>query len=232
MIKFPHVTLPDRFTRLLALDFSSSPQSQRDLEIYIRNEKELYFLVLQLFRDVDPEGSLEKIISVAGWTAIRNRLCSAYLEQASSGRFPDKANLVNINELIYIENNLREYSVSGYSRAFMLGLYAKSTLNYLNSHTGDLVHGPLILKPEHFELVEKSQSKRVRIDWLMLIIILLEHYMGFARINSLLSSGSTLNSLIALLDDEEKSEFLNNLINYASSINDSEIFTNQNLAEI
>lgn len=91
MIKFPHVTLPDRYTRLLALDFSSSHQVPRDLEVYIRNEKELYFLVLQLFKDVDPEGSLEKIISISGWTAIRNRLCSAYLEQGLKGRFPDRA---------------------------------------------------------------------------------------------------------------------------------------------
>ena len=232
MIKFPHVTLPDRYTRLLALDFSSSHQVPRDLEVYIRNEKELYFLVLQLFKDVDPEGSLEKIISISGWTAIRNRLCSAYLEQGLKGRFPDRANLTNINELIYIENKLNEFSENGYSRAFMLGFYAKTTLNYLNHHTNDLIHTPLILKSEHFELIQKSHAKRVRIDWLMLLIVMFEHYLGYQRLNSLLTSGTTLASLVVLLDNEERSEFINNLLNYASSINDADIFINQNLTEI
>jgi hypothetical protein len=231
MIKFPYVLLPDRFTRLLSLDFSS-PQAHKDLEIYLRNEKELYFLVIQLFKDVDPEGSLEKIISISGWSAIRNRLCSAYLDQGAKGRFPDRANLTNINEIIYIENNLKDFSESGYSRAFLLGFYAKSTLSFLNQNTCDLFYSPLILKPEHFAIINKSNVKRVRIDWLMLIIILLEHYLGFERINSLISSGSTFNSLIVLLDDEERVEFLDNLLNYASSINDSEIFINQNLNDI
>lgn len=114
----------------------------------------------------------------------------------------------------------------------MLGFYAKTTLNYLNHHTNDLIHTPLILKSEHFELIQKSHAKRVRIDWLMLLIVMFEHYLGYQRLNSLLTSGTTLASLVVLLDNEERSEFINNLLNYASSINDADIFINQNLTEI
>jgi hypothetical protein len=232
MIKFPHVSLPDRFARLLVLDFSSNQQSQRDLEIYLRNEKELMFLVLNLFKDVDPEGSLSKIISISGWTAIRNRLCSAYLDHNLSGRFSAKVNLSNLNEIIYIENKLKDFSTAGYSRGFLLGLYAKFSLNLMNSSPTDLIHTPLILKPEHFELLNRSNTKRVRIDWLMITIILFEHYLGFARLNSLLSADTSFHSLFALLDYEERKEFFENLLNYASSINDSDIFINENLIEI
>ena len=232
MIKFPYVTLPDRFTRLLALDLSSTQNSPRDLEAHIQNEKELYFLVLNLFKDVDPEGSLQKIISISGWTAIRNRLCSAYLEQNANGRFPLKVNLSNINDIIFIENKLKDYSSPGFSRAFMLGFYAKYSLNLINNSSNELIHSPLVIKPEHFEILSRSHSKRVRIDWLVLTIILFEHYLGFSRVSTLISSDASFHSLLALLDNDERAEFMNNLLNYASSVNDNEIFINQNLSEI
>lgn len=236
MINFPFVSLPEHFTRLLVSNIQNSTQTNNNLELYINENKELNALVRKIFRDIDPDGFLGKILSISGWTGIRNRLASVYLEYAMTGRFPETANLNLVTDIINIENKLRHFTPAGFSRSFLLGFYAKMSLIQVKKITDSKslqdVPSPLIIREEHIEFMKYSKAKSTRIDWLMLQLIQYEHFLGTDRMNTLLQSGSRYESLFALLSSEEQMQVIDNCVTYGSSINDSEIFltdvSNQN----
>lgn len=226
MINFPFVSLPEHFTRLLVSNIQNSTQNNTNLELYINENAELNALVRKVFRDIDPDGFLGKILSISGWIGIRNRLASVYLEYAMTGRFPDTANLNLVTDIINIENKLRHFSPLGFSRAFLLGFYAKMSLIQIKKttdHSGGQFT-PLIISDEHIEFMKHSKAKSIRIDWLMIQLIQYDHFLGTDRMNSLLQSGSRYESLFALLSSEEQNRMIDNCLAYAASINDSELF--------
>jgi hypothetical protein len=228
MINFPFVSLPEHFTKLLVSNIQNSTQSNTNLEMYINENKELNALVRKIFRDIDPDGFLGKILSISGWVGIRNRLASVYIEYAITGRFPETANLNLVTDIINIENKLRYFTPLGFSRSFLLGFYAKMTLVQIKKLTDskNLIPGvtPLIISDKHIEFMKYSKAKSTRIDWLMLQLVHYNHFLGTERMNTLLQSGSRYESLFALLSGQEQKQMIANCMTYGSSINDSEIF--------
>lgn len=222
MINFPFVSLPEHFTRLLVSNVQNSTLSNTNLEIYINENKELNALVRSVFRDIDPDGFLGKILSISGWLGIRNRLAAVYIEYAMTGKFPETANLALVTDLINIENKLRHFTPIGFSRAFLLGFYGKMSLIHVKkSNDGK---SPLIINEDHFEFMKYSKTKSIRIDWLMLQLIQCEHFLGTERMISLLKAGTRYESIVALLSAEEQKELIENCLVYGASINDKEIF--------
>ncbi|MDO9182681.1 MAG: hypothetical protein Q7U04_09745 [Bacteriovorax sp.] len=224
MIHFPFISLPEHFTRLLASNIQNSTQTNNNLELYINDNKELNALVRKIFRDIDPDGFLGKIISISGWAGIRNRLAAVYLEYAMTGRFPETANLSLVTDIINIENKLRHFTPTGYSRTFLFGFYAKMSLIHVKKSTGTISPTPLIIRDEHFEFMKISKGKSVRVDWLMLQLIQYDHFLGTERMNTLLQTGSRYETLFALLSADEQKEMIDNCMAYGASIFDQEIF--------
>jgi len=225
MINLPYISLPEYFTRLLASNIQNNTQSNTNLELYINENKEFNALVKKLFRDIDPDGFLGKILSISGWTGIRNRMAAVYLEHAMTGKFPDTANINLVSELVNVENKLRHFTQPGFSRAFMLAFYAKMTHIHLRKLSESTDQAPLIIKDEHIELMRFSKAKSVRIDWLMLELIHYEHFFGLERVTDLLTQQTRHEALFALLTEEEKEQMIHNCLTYGASINDQEFFT-------
>ena len=123
MINFPYISLPEYYTRLLSSNIQNSTQANNNLEMYINENIELNALVKKIFRDIDPDGFLGKILSISGWNGIRNRLAAVFLEHAMTGRFPDTANLNLVTDLVAVENKLRHFTTPGFNRAFLLAYY-------------------------------------------------------------------------------------------------------------
>ena len=71
MINFPYISLPEYYTRLLVSNIQNSTQANNNLELYINDNKELNALVKKIFRDIDPDGFLGKILSIAGWNGVK-----------------------------------------------------------------------------------------------------------------------------------------------------------------
>jgi hypothetical protein len=228
MINIPYVSLPECLTKLLVSNIQNSTHTNNNLELYINENKELNALVRKIFRDIDPDGFLGKILSVAGWLGIRNRLAAVYIEYAMNGYFPEMANLTLVTDIINIENKLRHFTPSGFSRAFLLGFYAKLGLIQMRklTDTKSLAIGltPLIIKDEHIEFMKYSKAKSTRIDWVMLQLIQFDYFLGTERMNNLLQSGLRYESLFSLLNGEEQKRVIENCLTYGSSIFDSEIF--------
>lgn len=224
MFNLPYVSLPEHFTRLLMSNIQNSTQGNTNLELYINENSELNALVKRIFRDIDPDGFLGKILSIAGWAGIRNRLASVYIEYAMTGRFPETANLSLVTDIVNIENKLRYFTPLGFSRAFLLGFYAKMSLIQIKKMDDGQNFSPLIIRDEHIEFMKWSKAKSTRIDWLMLQLIQYDHFFGTERMNTLLQSGSRYESLFALLSANEQKIVIENCMTYGSSINDTEVF--------
>lgn len=225
MFNLPYISLPEQFTRLLKSNIQNTTGTNTNLEMYINENGELNALVKKVFRDIDPDGFLGKILSIAGWTGIRNRLAAVYLEYAMTGRFPDTANLNLVTDIINIENKLRHFTPAGFSRAFLLGLYAKMSLIQIKKMEDSIDYNPLILRDEHINFMKHSKAKSIRIDWVMLELIQYEHFLGMERVNTLLSTGARYESMMALLSSAEQEQMTKNFLTYGASIFDTEIFT-------
>lgn len=224
MINFPTISLPEYFTRLLVSNIQNSTQSNTNLELYINENREMNALVKRLFKDIDPDGFLGKILSISGWPGIRNRLAAVYLEHAMTGKFPDQANLNLVSDIINVENKLRHFTQPGFSRAFLLAFYAKMSLIHVRKMSDSRELSPLVIKDEHIELMKYSKSKSVRIDWLMIQLIQYENFFGIDRLNELLKAQTRYEALFSLLTEGEQSQMIDNCLNYGASINDQEIF--------
>lgn len=225
MINFPFISLPEYYTRLLASNIQNSTAVNTNLEMYINENKELNALIKRIFKDIDPDGFLGKILSISGWNGIRNRLAAVYLEHAMSGKFPETANLNLVTDLINVENKLRHFTPAGFNRAFLLAFYAKMSLIHIKMRSDTRELTPLIIKDEHIEFMKLSKAKSVRIDWLMLELIQFEHFLGNERLFTLLQNETRYASLFSLLSKEEQLQMMNNFMTYGASINDTEIFT-------
>ena len=226
MINFPYISLPEYYTRLLVSNIQNNSQMNNNLELYINENKELNALVKKIFRDIDPDGFLGKILSISGWIGIRNRLAAIFLENAMTGKFPETANLNLVSDIIAVENKLRHFTPPGSNRAFLLAFYAKMSLIHIKLKSDSRELSPLIIKDEHIEFMKLSKAKSQRIDWLMIQLIQYEHFLGLERLNDLLKSETRYASLFSLLSREEQQQMMNNFMTYGASIFDNEIFTN------
>lgn len=224
MINLPYVTMPDTMVRLLSGNIQNTPHTNNQLEAFFSEHRELNLLIKRSFKDIDPEEFVGKIISIVGFTGIRNRLCALMIEHASRGIFPTEANLSLVTEILNLENKLRHFTVTGYSRAFLLGLYAKLSLIKINHMEEVHQYSPLIIKDEHLELLKYSKSKSIKIDWLILQIVLFESVFGIARLETMLKSQMKFNAIFNMLNETEKSAFMENMLTYGSSILDYDFF--------
>ena len=226
MVNFPYISLPEYYTRLLVSNIQNRSQMNNRLELYINENKELNALVKKIFRDIDPDGFLGKILSISGWIGIRNRLAAIFLENAMTGKFPETANLNLVTDLIAVENKLRHFTPPGSNRAFLLAFYAKMSLIHIKLKSDSREFSPVIIRDEHIEFMKLSKAKSQRIDWLMIQLIQYEHFLGLERLNDLLKSETRYASLFSLLSREEQKQMMNNFMTYGASIFDNEIFTN------
>jgi hypothetical protein len=224
MFNLPYVSLPEHFTKLLVSNIQNSTANNTNLEMYISENGELNALVKKIFRDIDADGFLGKILSISGWNGIRNRLAAVYIEYAMTGKFPETANLSLVTDIINIENKLRHFTPAGFSRAFLLGFYAKMSLVQIKKMDEAKLFTPLIIRDEHIEFMKWSKGKSTRIDWLMLELIQYDHFLGTDRMNTLLQNGSRYDSLFSLLSATEQRTAIENYLTYGASINDTEIF--------
>lgn len=225
MINFPYVSLPEYYTRLLTSNIQNTTLVNNNLELYINENKELNALVKRIFKDIDPDGFLGKILSISGWIGIRNRLAAVFLEHAMTGKFPEVANLGLVTDLLNVENKLRHFTPLGFNRVFLLAFYAKMSLIKIKMSSDSREFSPLIIKDEHIEFMKLSKAKSVRIDWLMLQLIQFEHFLGLERMNDLLKAETRYASLFSLLSDEEQTQMMDNFMAYGASIYDTDIFT-------
>lgn len=225
MYKLTFVNMPDDFVRLLSANMPQNNSTLNQIEMYLHQKKGMGFLVRSLFKEIDSDGFLSKIVHTAGWNVIRNRLAGAYLENFVVGDFPDAVSIETIQDLILFENKVKFHTTGLNSRSFLLAMYAKMTQEKHKKLFDKKEFSPLVIKDKHIELLRFSTVKNARIDWLLLTLICLSEALGLERLESFLSKGTKFAVLFAMLNEKEQKQFIENLVNYATSIGDLEYVT-------
>ncbi len=213
-LRMLNISLPQDFVDLLSINVSSSTFSMYD---FLLKHKQLADLVDYIFTDISWRTDTT-FLNAKGFNNFRNKLCALYLHYSVYGHFPRAPDETLIQKIIKVENELDEYLVSGYSRAFMLLFYQE--LMSIISPAKDL----FAINSETLKVMKLTTSKIVKIDWLL---ILLEHfrvYLGSDELKSLIPCTDPYEIIYGALTKDQQRELITNLLHYGNAINSPELF--------
>lgn len=224
MTEYPFVVLPDDFTHLLKANMQSTSKGFGGLKTYVLERPDLSRLVQKGFVDIDPEGRVERIIKAVGWFGMRDRLANIYLTKLFTGKFPEKAPSNFLGEILKFEEKMKNQTVDGYSRAFLLGFYLRYALVELKASRPEESLDNMISTSNLLSLMKLSRSRVVKIDWLLLVLSHFVSFIGKETCENQLQKSSQFDTLWKILSNEQKELMTSNLLAYGAAIQDSEIF--------
>lgn len=219
---FPYVNLPKEFTTLLKKNSSHLSQSSEVVNAF-KSQKAIFGVLETSLSEFDEGQGLEKVFLALGWSGFRDRLASIYISKTIYGDFPRKSNLELIEDIKQFEARLEGHSVNSSSRLFLLGLYLKLA-NYELQIQEDNRFFEIKIPANVDEVLNLSQVKSDKIDWLILIIYHLQLALGEKMLTNCILNGKNFNDIYELLSINEKEVMARNLLAYGASIQDSELF--------
>lgn len=218
--------MPDDFTRFLRINTQSTGAFLSEFTVFVSKKKYLYSLIERSFSDVDAKGRVDVIMKSLGWDILRNRLAVLFIEKKLKGHFPTNAtDTRSIAEILAFEDKVSPYTVSGHSRSFLLAFYLKLALLHLREVDPQTKRDDLIIRDETIALLKFSHAKVINIDWLLLLLVHLEKFIGHKELSALLKKGVDYDEIIGYLKPKEKDQMTSNFLAYGSSINDLDMFS-------
>lgn len=221
-LKLPFVGLPKEFVTLLKLPLSPSSQVAPILEVIGKN-KALIQVIETAFNEFDDGRGIEKIISVLGWPSFRDRLASVFIYKTVYGEYPKTTNPELVEEIKVFENIYSEHTTHNNSRIFLLGFYLKlANLKIQKSLDNQFLE---INLPDGLKiLLQTSQGRSEKIDWLLLTLLHFYHAFGDKTLLNSLIGQKKFDELYSLLSTEDRELMLENLLAYGASIDEQDIF--------
>ncbi len=117
------VSLPGEYTELLRVNYKTNKEIKENLSRLTRVNPGFFNLFFRCFKDVDPVGNVDRVLSSVGWKKVRDSLGAMYVDYCELGHFPDAPKESTIRKLNEIENVYRHISFTGSSRLFLLNFY-------------------------------------------------------------------------------------------------------------
>jgi hypothetical protein len=202
----------------------STSKGFEGLKTYVLERADLARLVQKSFVDIDPEGRVERIIKAVGWFGMRDRLANIYLTKLFTGSFPEGPPENFLTDILKFEDRSKKQTVDGYSRAFMLAFYFRYALTELKGpHSNENLH-EMIYVDDLMSLMKISRSRVVKIDWLLLVLNHFVSFLGKDRCEHELRKSAQFDALWDSLNEDQKELMTSNLLAYAASVQDSELF--------
>jgi hypothetical protein len=220
----PAIKMPDYFTLLLRVNMQSSGQYFTGLQQYILNNSSFLGLAEIGLKDIDKDLHIEKIIKVLGWHGLRDRIATMIIYKKINGEFPDHIPHNNVYGLLDFEDKVKQNTVAGYSRAFLLGLYQKLMLHHIQEVDPNLKVNNMLVDDSTIALLRFAKSRTIKVDWLLILLKHFSFYLGYEELEKLLKSNTSYEEIFSCLELEQQEILMGNLLSYGSSINDSEIF--------
>lgn len=224
MLSYPNVDMPDAFTFLLRSNMQSSGKVFTQLQLYVARKPELNALVTRCFRGIDPELRVEAIIKSLGWHGFRDHLAALYIERARLGYYPKKLDAGAVQEIIHFEEKLKDHTVQGHSRAFLLGFYLKLLLLSTSQKEPTAKLHDLLIRDEVVAHLEYARGRSIKIDFVLLILQHLNQFLGKEELSKNLRAQKTYEELYQKLTTNQKQVVVRNLLAYGSSIGENDIF--------
>lgn len=215
--------MPDYFTRLLKSNMQTGNNLYSEMILYCKESPPLDQLIKRTFKNIDSEVRIEFFLKSLGWNGFRDRLASVFLYYSQNGEFPLETNIDGVESITLLERKLKSISISDYSRAFMLGFYLELAKG--KSSNGN----PLELDDEFFKLVNMGRNKVIKVDFFVIALAHIKDFFGHAKVKKLIDNEIKYEDLYSLLTDEQKALMLSNMINYGTSIGETEIFCSKTI---
>ncbi len=221
-LHFPHVILPKELVQLLKSNQNANSTGPV-LEI-LKSNRGLYEVLDVAFKDLNDGRGLEKTMIALGWANFRDRLASLYVYKAIHGKFPSKTDMGLVEDIQRFENTFSEMSVSGHSRAFLLGLYMKLA----QIRTQELEKNKFLEYQLPIEMIVSllkiSPARAEKIDWVILLIHHFAEALGNKMLANLLATEKSFDEIYEMLIDSDKKRMHENFLSYGMSIHEPEIF--------
>ncbi len=212
-MKWHTVNLPDYFTHLLKINLTDHERTYRVLRHLIQQEEGFGMLIKKGFS----LGRLDSILQSVGWFGFREQLAALFISKLQCGEFNFEVSRNSVDDLVQFEDRFKTYATSGFSRSFLLGFYLKIAFG-----DGSLQY----YLDEMPRLLELSKSKAIKIDWVMVLLVHFDHYLGRKGLESILQDGIEFEDIFNFLKDSQKNEMIENLLSYGNSINEPQMFIN------
>lgn len=222
-LRLSNVSLPQEFVTLLKSSLSGQVEPSAVFGI-LRPNKALYALLEKSFKHLDDGRGLEKTMLAQGWNNFRNRVASLYVSKAIYGDYPLKTDMSLVDDLIQFEQDFQGHGVQSNSRIFLLGFYLKLAQLSLQKLEGNRFFEIEISKPSVQKLLKITQGRSQRLDILILTLAHLIKGIGEKTLTSAIVNGKSFTEIYEAIGDEDRKLMHHNLLAYASSIGEDDIF--------
>jgi hypothetical protein len=220
MQTYKTISLPLSFTNLLKINLQEVVNSFDQISNYILQHKELKILMASIFSDVHPSGEIRQIVKSLGWHGTRNRIASIFLHFQIHGHYPTKVEpCVHVDEIVDLESELMKYTVSGFSRTFLFLFYMKmKSLKYETEFRNEFFDTTAHL------LLEGAKSKIVQMDWVLVTLEHLDHFIGTEKLQEMLKANKNYEYIYDSLTESQQDRMIINSLAYGGSTFEKEIF--------
>jgi hypothetical protein len=224
-LPFPHVILPREFVQLLKSNLPAT-NSAAVFDV-LKANRGLYEVLDIAFSEFNDGRGLEKTMVALGWANFRDRFASLYIYKAIHGKFPLKSDMGLVEDILKFESIYGESSVSGQSRAFLLGFYLK--LAHIKIQEAEKNKFLEFRLPDEIivPLLKLSQGRAEKIDWLILILFHFSEALGEKSLTGALVSEKSFDEIYGLIPVDSRKSMHENLMSYGMSINEPETFLYQ-----
>jgi hypothetical protein len=221
-LHFPFVILPQEFITLLKANVPATTPPGPVFEV-IRPNRALFSVLESTFKEFDDGRGVEKVMTALGWSNFRERMASIYVYKAMHGSYPSKTDMELVEDIKELETRFTDHSVTSFSRLFLLGFYLKLA-NISIQRKEDNKFLEIKFPAEIGSLLNLSQGRSERIDWLVLIVLHLSASLGEKMLMNNLIAGKKFEDLYMLMPKDAQELMNQNLLAYGASIQEQDVF--------
>lgn len=224
MVKFhlPFVNMPAEYVTLLKSNLSVTTSASPIFDS-LRSNRALMMILETAFKEFDDGRGVEKVMLALGWANFRDRMASLFVYKMIYGDYPSKTDMELVEDIKFLESQYSDHAVHSFSRLFLLGFYLKLANIQIRERENNQF---LEIKIPHEigTILKLSQGRSERIDWLILILTHLYHFLGEKLLVNNLISGKKFDEIYALLPKDARELMHQNLLAYGASINEPDVF--------
>jgi hypothetical protein len=128
-----------------------------------------------------------------------------------------------VDDIKKTESTYMDHGVYGHCRLFLLGFYVRLA-NIQNHARLDNEFTEIKISEQLHTLLNLSEGRTKKIDWLVLILMHLTQSLGEEKLMILIKSGQKFNEIYELMSIDERENMLTNCLAYGASINEPDFF--------
>ncbi len=224
---YGYVFLPLEFTSLLQMNMQTSGEGYNLLKRHFWYLPQFQSIASRATADLGIKMSFEQTINTLGWLGLRDRMAAYYLKHQLQGYYSETTTLELIEDILELEERLKNIGLSGYSRAFLFGFYLKMGYFEEKMRSGVVAKKNMaLISDDVFEALSLVEKRVIGIDWLCLSLHYLLKSCGKEKVLKHLKKGGGFESLKSELSPQDEFLMTKAFLAYGASINHQEAFFN------